>query len=168
MALPVNFDPAAAVRIYNAVRKVEAGDRDQKPLTFRRAADSRPSSAIRVATFTGAWEINTSRPISFLGVTSVAETVAVSNLFLDVPGDLVPSGSTVACAIVRDRGTWFLLQVQHNNHDVLTGVSLEPTRLEFARRRVAHVSGTAATTAIAITECDNEAASAEQLNWFLG
>lgn len=168
MALPVNFDPNAAIRIYNAVRKVEAGDRDQKPLTFPSVAEQRQRSRIRLATFTGAWAINTSRSVAFLDATSTAQTAAATNLFIDVPAGNTVTPSTTACVILRERGTWFLVQVQHDVHDVLTGVSLQPTRLEFTRQRVAYVGGTASTTGITITECDNEAASAEQLTFFFG
>ena len=166
MALPVNFDPAAAVRIYNAVRKVEAGDRDQKPLTFRRVVESGRSSkaAFRMATFTGEWAVNSFKVVTLLGATSTTQTVTASNVFLDVPASDGPSD----CAIANDRGTWFLLQVRHNSHDVFVGVSLQPTKLEFSRNRVQYVGGTASTVAISITECDNEAASAEQLNFFFG
>jgi hypothetical protein len=167
MALPVNFDPAAAVRIYNAVRKVEAGDRDQKPLSFPSVTEQ-GQKRIRLATFTGAWTINTSRIVAFYGATSTAQTAAATNLFIDVPAGNTATPSTTACAIIKERGTWFLLQVQHSTHDVLTGVSLQPTRLEFTRQRVAYVGSTASTTGITITECDNEAASAEQLNFFFG
>jgi hypothetical protein len=164
MALPVNFDPNAAIRIYNAVRKVEAGDRDQKPLTFPRVVESGRGRTFRMATFTGAWAVNSSKVVTLLGATSTTQTVTASNVFLDVPASDGPSN----CAIANDRGTWFLLQVRHNSHDVFVGVSLQPTKLEFSRNRVQYVGGTASTVAISITECDNEAASAEQLNFFFG
>jgi hypothetical protein len=163
MALPVNFDPNAAIRIYNAVRKVEAGDRDQKPLTFPRVVES-GRRTFRMATFTGAWAVNSSKVVTLLAASSTTQTVTASNVFLDVPASDGPSD----CAIANDRGTWFLLQVRHNSHDVFVGVSLQPTKLEFSRNRAQYVGGTASTVAISITECDNEAASAEQLNFFFG
>lgn len=164
MALPVNFDADSAGRIYRAVREVERGNRDQKPLTFDRVPDV-PPKTIRMATFTGAWAINTPKTVTLYGAASSASTFVVTNLTVPVPEAPL---TTAACVIAKDRGTWFLVNVQMTAFDMIQSVSLQPTKLEFQRRRVVSVGGTQTTSAIAITECDNEAASAEQLNWFFG
>ena len=165
MALPVNFDADSAARIYRAVREVERGDRDQKPLTFGRAQEQPQARSVRMATFTGAWELNTLKTVTLYGAASSASTFVVTNLIVPVPEAPL---TTAACVIAKDRGTWFLVNVQMTAFDMIQSVSLQPTRLEFQRRRVVSVGGTQTTSAIAITECENEAASAEQLNWFFG
>lgn len=164
MALPVNFDADSAARIYRAVREVERGNRDQKPLTFERVPDQ-PSRPVRMATFTGAWELNALKTVTLYGAASSASTFVVTNLIVPVPEAPL---TTAACVIAKDRGTWFLVNVQMTAFDMIQSVSLQPTKLEFQRRRVVSVGGTQTTSAIAITECENEAASAEQLNWFFG
>lgn len=164
MALPVNFDADSAGRIYRAVREVERGNRDQKPLTFRTVAEAARGQSVKVATYTGAWVLNTSKIVTLYQSTSTASTYAVTNLVMPVPEAPSPAG---VCLIARDRGTWFLVNVQMSEQDMIESVSLQPTKLEFGRRRIVSVSGTQTTSAITITECDNEAASAEQLNWFL-
>lgn len=170
MALPVNFDADSAARIYRAVREVERGNRDQKPLTFRQVQDqpvAREATSVRMATYTGAWALNASKVVTLYQSTSTVSTYAVTNLVMPVP-DAPSVGSPGVCVIARDRGTWFLVNVQMSAVDMIQSVSLQPTALQFTRRRVVSVSGTQTTSAIAITECDNEAASAEQLNWFFG
>ena len=170
MTLPVAFTPEAAARVYNAVQLVERGNRDQKPLTFRRVLDqgsvTRTSVSVHMATYTGAWSLNSSKVVTLYQSTSTVSTFAVTNLVMPVPD--APSGGSGVCVIARDRGTWFLVNVQMSEENMIQSVSLQPTKLEFGRRKVVSVSGTQTTSAISITECDNEAASAEQLNWFFG
>lgn len=164
MALPVNFDADSAARIYRAVREVERGNRDQKPLTFRQVPEPSRRPTVRVATYTGAWALNESKIVTLYQSTSTISTYAATNLIMPVPD--APSEPGV-CIIAKDRGTWFLVNVQMTAVDMIQSVTLQPTKLEFSRRKVVSVTGTQTTSAIAITECDNEAASAEQLNWFL-
>jgi len=121
-----------------------------------------------MATFTGSWAVGSSKTVTLYNATSTAETLAVTNLLLPVPQLSDNTNSPTACAIGEDRGTWYLLNVLHTDSDVLTGVTLQPTRLEFGRKRLASINATLSTTGISITECDNESASAEQLNWFFG
>ena len=72
------------------------------------------------------------------------------------------------CAIAEDRGTWYLLNVVHTDADVLISATLEPTRLEFGRNKIASINSTIATAGISITSCPAAAATSEQLNWFFG
>jgi hypothetical protein len=103
MALPVNFDPAAAVRIYNAVRKVEAGDRDQKPLTFERVIEQNPR-VFRLGRFSGPWATDTYKTITLEGVSA---TISVRNLFYPITASV----SNKSCAVAKSNGTWLLLSV---------------------------------------------------------
>jgi hypothetical protein len=111
MALPVNFDPAAAVRIYNAVRKVEAGDRDQKPLTFRRVVESGRGRTFRMATFTGAWNKGSLKVVTFRNVTSTPNTASALNLFLSV-NTATGVTATINCAIAKDGTSWYAIAAE--------------------------------------------------------
>lgn len=75
----VDFTRSAAERIANVVRTVEAGDRDGEALRFGRAMETMPAG-LRLATFTGDWEINTYKTVTFYGVTSTPNTASVLNL----------------------------------------------------------------------------------------
>lgn len=168
MALPVNFDAASAGRIYRAVREVERGNRDQKPLTFRRVGDqdrggAPASPSFHVATFTGAWAINQQKVVTLYQATS---TFIATNLIIPIPGQQ-PGVTPNICMVAKDRAEWYLVNAQMGEVDALQSVTLNPTELLFSRVKVIGISATHTTTAIAITECDIEAASAEQLDWFL-
>jgi hypothetical protein len=101
---PTFFDAASAIRIANAVRKVEIGDRSEKPLEF----DAIPPSqrkVFRVATFTGAWSIGATKTVTFKYQTSTPNTAVALNLFAVVPS---PTGSG-DCAIAKEGTAWFLI-----------------------------------------------------------
>lgn len=169
MALPVNFDADSASRIYRAVREVERGNRDQQPLTFRRVAEqgtggTTPTSQnFHVATFTGAWAINQQKVVTLYQATS---TLLATNLIIPIPGQQ-PGVTPNICMVAKDRAEWYLVNAQMGEVDALQSVTLTPTELLFSRVKVIGITATHTTTAIAITECDIEAASAEQLDWFL-
>ena len=116
----------------------------------------------RMATFTGAWGTGTDRTVTLYSSSSTTETLVATNVLIPVPSLSTPT----ICAIAFDRGTWNLIQVAQTENEYLTDVTLQPTRLQFGRRRLSGVSATIVTTGITITECENEAASAEQLNFF--
>jgi len=140
-------------------------------LPFRLTQMPQPSEGtdgFHLATFTGAWSINSSKIVTLYNAISTAETLSVTNVLIPVPQLSDTTNAATICAIANDRGTWCLVNVVHTDANVLTSVTLQPTRLEFGRNRLVSINTTIATTAISITECDNEAASAEQLNWFLG
>lgn len=69
----------------------------------RRAA----RGGFRICTFTGAWAIGTEKTVTFRGVTTTPNTVAVTNLFASVTGEC----GARDCAIARD-GAWYLVAVQ--------------------------------------------------------
>ena len=75
----VDFTRGAAERIARAVRIVEQGDRDGAALTFKRVGDSMPVG-LKLATFTGNWEINAYKVVTFYGVASTPNTASVLNL----------------------------------------------------------------------------------------
>lgn len=124
-----------------------------------------------MATFTGSWGTVSpvmTKTVTLYNAASTAETLVATNLLINIPELSTDPENPTICAIGEDRGVWYLLNVLHSDADVLTDVTLEPTQLEFSRKKLASISATVETTAIVITECDNESASAEQLNWFFG
>jgi hypothetical protein len=104
MTRPVIFDEAAALRIVNTIRKVETGDRAERPLEFAPIPVSqRQRPVFRICTFTGAWSIGAAKTVTFKFAT--AQTAVATNLFAAVPA---PSGSG-DCAIAKEGTAWFLI-----------------------------------------------------------
>lgn len=125
-------------------------------------------SGFHMATFTGSWSVSSGKTVTLYNAASTTETLVATNLLMPIPELSTDTATPTVCAIGEDRGQWYLLNVVHTDADVLTSVTLQPTRLEFGRKRLASINATIATAGISITECDNAAASAEQLNWFFG
>jgi hypothetical protein len=104
MTRPVIFDEAAALRIVNTIRKVETGDRAERPLTFDPIPVSqRQRPVFRICTFTGAWSTGATKTVTFKFAT--ANTVVATNLFAAIANF---SGSR-DCAIAREGTAWFLI-----------------------------------------------------------
>lgn len=102
----VTFTRPAAERIAKAVRKVEQGNRGAEPLRFDRLGISSQQKIFRVCTFTGSWNKNTFKAVTFVNVTSTPNTVSAYNVFLNVNGS---SDGTAHCAIARDGTAWYMI-----------------------------------------------------------
>jgi hypothetical protein len=98
----VTFTKGAAERIGKVVREVEAGNRDQGPLTFGPRVGGAGGKTFRICTFTGSWSINASKTVTFRGSTA---TVSAINLVCG----LNPSGSCDV-SIAKDGTAWYLVQ----------------------------------------------------------
>ena len=107
MADPVIFDRSSAERIANAVRRVEIGDRSEAALRFDTVPPSQQRKTFRIATFTGAWAINSTKTVEFKYQTSTPNTASVVNLFFAYPA----STNATDCAIARDGTAWHLIDV---------------------------------------------------------
>jgi len=101
------FDSASAARIAAAVRKVEIGDRAEKPLRFDPVLPAQQRKAFRIATFDGAWAVGESKTVTFKYQTATPNTASVVNLFFPMPA---PAGTT-DCAIAKDGTAWHLIDV---------------------------------------------------------
>lgn len=99
----VAFTRPAAERIAKAVRTVEAGNRDCGPLTFGARLDGQ-AKTFRVATFTGAWSIDSTKTVTMRGSTA---TLSAVNLFA-----AVSNTATKNCAIAKDGTAWYLIAAQ--------------------------------------------------------
>ena len=100
----VTFTKDAASRIGRVVRTVEAGNRDQGPLTFGPRVGA-SGKTFRVCTFTGSWSINASKTVTFRNKTTTPNTVSVVNLVCG----LNPSGSCDV-SVAKDGTAWYLVQ----------------------------------------------------------
>jgi hypothetical protein len=103
----------------------------------------------RVCTATGAWPINSSKTVTFYGVTSTPNTVSATNLIYDLP-----SQGELPCGIAKDGTAWYLIAVKHTTAEVITGATLGTAGLVFTRARVQVVStATASQISIGTTAC---------------
>lgn len=103
---PTFFDAQSAVRIARVVRRVEVGDRSEKPLEFDTVAPQQQRKAFRIATFSGAWSIGATKTVTFKYATATPNTASALNLFFPVTGS-----GTSDCAIAKDGTAWFLIDV---------------------------------------------------------
>ena len=104
----VDFTRGAAERIARVVRIVEQGDRNQSGPTWGSVDSGSSGKVFRICTFTGSWNIDTAKTVSFRGVTTTPNTVVAVNLF----ASLNPAtGATAAtpCAIAKDGTAWYLI-----------------------------------------------------------
>jgi hypothetical protein len=130
----VTFSRQSAQRIAKVVRTVEAGNRDQPGIVFDHPQPNLGNAKVfRVATFTGAWDINASKTVTFKNQTATPNTVSASNLFFDFPE---PSG-TVDCGIAKEGTAWYVVSVpitsvtqqlidggDYDNVEVVTDISI--------------------------------------------
>lgn len=92
--------------------------------------------AFRVATFTGAWSIASTKEVTFKYETNTPNTASVLNLFFDFPE---PQG-TIDCGIAQDGTAWHLVSVpiesvnqqlrdggDYDNVEVVTDVGISAT-----------------------------------------
>jgi hypothetical protein len=108
MADLTQFDFPSAVRIGRVVRAVEQEPRRARPLTFGAVDEARKPKVFRVATFTGDWDKNSSKTVTFKNQTTTPNTVSASNLLFDVAG---PSGETATqvCIVGKEGTAWYFV-----------------------------------------------------------
>lgn len=109
---PIAFTRGAADRIANAVRTVEIGNRRSGGIEWETQVPAL-RKVFCVCTFTGTWSKNTAKVVTFINVTTTPNTVAATNLFVDVKScDTASSSVTAACAIAKYAGTWYLISAE--------------------------------------------------------
>jgi hypothetical protein len=97
-------------------------------------------SAIRACTFTGSWNINESKELTFQGVTTTPNTVVATNQLFTI-GDACEEqvcyiGKVSSSEPAAATAAWHLLNVQHHETAVIVNVTLTTAALEFTRRLV--------------------------------
>ena len=111
-----------------------------------------PASAqFRMGTYTGAWDINTTQVVSVSGSTGInAATASVLNSLFSVGSASGPR----SCAIASDGVRWHLVNVQHGEQSLVTGVTLATTGLVFGKIRTFVLPPvTGASETIAVDDC---------------
>jgi len=101
----ISFTRPAVERIARVVRAVENARPAGGGLRSRAVVAGGKDKPFRVATFTGAWAINTAKVVTFRNVTSTPNTASATNLVCG----LSPAGSCDA-TIAKDGTAWYLVQ----------------------------------------------------------
>lgn len=99
----ISFTRPAVERIARVVRAVEDARPAGGGLRSRAVVAGGKDKPFRVATFTGAWAINTAKVVTFRNVTT---TVNVTNLIYGLPDQ-----GTLPCNIAKDGTAWYLVTV---------------------------------------------------------
>ena len=107
----ITFTRPAADRIANVVRIVEQGSRDEAPLRFSRVPDAVGGKVFRVCTFTGSWNLNAAKTVTFKNQTTTPNTVSAQNIFAALTGTTA-TATLRNCAIAKDGTTWYLIAAQ--------------------------------------------------------
>jgi hypothetical protein len=134
---PTFFDAESALRIANAVRKVEIGDRSEAPLQFDTVPPSQQRRTFRIATFDGAWATGEYKTVTFKYQTNTPNTASVMNLFCGLDAG---SGSP-DISIAREGAGWYLVQV---NMTQLSGYATSGTQVLTIQNGVLSWIGTTA------------------------
>lgn len=105
---PTQFTRESAQRIGRVVRAAELSPRPAAPLAFDRVDVARNAKVFRVATFTGAWSINSAKTVTFKNQTATPNTASATNLFAEIAA----AAGTRNCAIARDGTAWYLIAAE--------------------------------------------------------
>lgn len=105
MADLTQFDLGSAARIARVVRVVEQEPRRTKPLAFSPVIESGRRRVFRICTFSGAWNINTPKVVTFKYQASTPNTVMATNLLCGLNPDGVCDVS-----VAKEGTAWFLVQ----------------------------------------------------------
>lgn len=107
---PVVFTRAAAERIAATVLAVEKGDSNGGGLLFERVFEEPfPTRRVfRVCTFTGQWDKDTLKNVTFKYQTATPNTVSASNIFVNITSNTAARN----CAIAREGTAWFLIAAE--------------------------------------------------------
>ena len=145
----VTFTKPAAERIAKVVRTVEGGDRQSAGLYFGQPGAASGGKLFRVCTFTGSWEIGSSKTVTFKNQTATPNTVAAQNLFWPLP-----DGGQRDCAIAKDGTAWFLLVPRLYGANAATAAEITTTAIVFKTMPVpALATAGTSTFTLSITTC---------------
>jgi len=103
----ITFTRPAAERIAAVVRTVERGNRDTKGNTWGVRLEGGGGAVFHIATFTGGWQINQSRIVTFKYQPTTPNTATALNLFFDYKGN----EELRDCSIAKEGTAWFLVDV---------------------------------------------------------
>lgn len=104
----VVFTRGAAERIANAVRIVEIGERDGGGLEMADGGVQQSPKILKLATFTGAWSVDTAKVVTLTGST---QTASVLNMSRELTAITAQTAQSVI--IGKMRGSWYLLEARN-------------------------------------------------------
>jgi hypothetical protein len=149
----VQFTRESADRIAGVVRTLELTPASGAPLAFAALQEFRQRKVFRVCTFTGAWQINESKTLTFKNQTTTPNTVSASNLFWPIP-----EGPQRDCAIAKEGTAWYLLVPQLYAANAATAATLTTASLEFKTLPVvALATSSTAVFSVSVTTCSTAA-----------
>lgn len=96
-----SFSLDDAKRIANVVRAVEEGNRNEAPLRFRQVQDRLRGATLQLATFSGDWQLNQVKTVTFHNVTSTPNTANVRNFCVPALGFQQNQTAFVICGRVQ-------------------------------------------------------------------
>ena len=165
MSNRVTFTSDSADRIAKVVRIVEAGNRDTGALpTSPRLGGGGGGKLFRMATFTGAWSINSDKTVTFANQTATPNTASVVNSLI-----ALPDAGTRRCAIAKEGTAWYLVNWQWSlvTATAVENVTLSSSALVFARKSLTvFATADASSATISVSSCVTSQASATQLSFF--
>lgn len=132
----ISFTRPAVERIARVVRAVEGARPAGGGLRSRAVVSGGKDRPFRVATFTGAWPINTAKVVTFRNVTSTPNTASATNVFL-----ALPDRGSQPCGIAKEGTAWYLIAYvpvapATAQTTVLTSVSLGTAGLRFTTMQI--------------------------------
>jgi hypothetical protein len=104
----VQFTRESAERIASVVRSVELATPSGRPMSFEPVQSQTQVKPFRMATYTGAWSINTAKVVTL----SSGATLAAGNRTFHLPD--IGTGP-YDCAVARDGTAWWLASALEQN-----------------------------------------------------
>ncbi len=124
----VAFTRPAAERIAKVVRTVESGRRDAEGYGLGYRLQQLPQTPVfRMATFTGAWGIDSLKTVTLKYVTTTPNTASVRNVLINLPD----AGVTRNCAIAKEGTAWHLINWQWDVRNAATAATITTAHLRF-------------------------------------
>jgi hypothetical protein len=137
----VQFRLSDAERISKAVTLVEGMRRPRNPSVLSRSLS--PDVIYRICTFTGSWNVNEPKVVTFRNQTSPPNTAVAFNVIAHITG----STQTMTCAIAKEGTAWYLVDGPDEASEITPGSLVSPIAVddtwqpgEFRRVRITDTS----------------------------
>lgn len=127
----VQFTRESAERIASVVRAAELAPTTGRPLSFDAITQSAAkSNVLRVGTFTGAWDKDASKTVTFYGDT---KTVTAQNMLFDVLPSVAGDNAARVCIIGKEGTAWHFINVEREqcNQSGMRAAELSPETVDL-------------------------------------
>lgn len=101
-------DIRRTIRVVGDLPSSESGPSQSVRLQSLQLPGRRGGGGVKICTFTGSWEKNADKTVTFKYQAGTPNTVTVTNLFAEISVDC----GTRNCAIASEGGTWFLISAE--------------------------------------------------------